>query len=143
MVVAEHVDALDELRLAARRLRMCGEARLGGLPALAARTFSAAGSRWTRAWMGMVRALGLCAVVIFAVVERPGRSSSRSTPGSGSRVTTTLKSLASSVPVVDLAGGDAGGAEQRLVADLGDVAFEDAAGQGIDGDVGGLVELRR
>ena len=39
-----------------------------------------------------------------------------------------------------LAGGDAGGAEQGLVADLGDVAFEDAAGQGIDGDVGGLAE---
>jgi hypothetical protein len=42
-----------------------------------------------------------------------------------------------------LAGGDAGGAEQGLVADLGDVAFEDAAGQGVDGDVGGLAELRR
>ena len=39
-----------------------------------------------------------------------------------------------------LAGGDAGGAEQGLIADLGDVAFEDAAGQGIDGDVGGLAE---
>ena len=39
-----------------------------------------------------------------------------------------------------LAGGDSGGAEQGLIADLGDVAFEDPAGQGIDGDVGGLVE---
>ena len=39
-----------------------------------------------------------------------------------------------------LRGGEAGGAEEGLVADLGDVAFEDAAGQGIDGDVDGLVE---
>ncbi len=54
-------------------------------------------------------------------------------------MTTTLKSLASSVPVVLWRGGEAGGAEQGLVADLGDVAFEDAAGEGIDGDVGGLV----
>ena len=61
-------------------------------------------------------------------------------PGVWSRVTTTLKSLASSVPVVLWRGGDAGGAEEGLVADLGDVAFEDAAGEGIDGDVGGLVE---
>ncbi len=47
--------------------------------------------------MGMVRVSGLCAVVILAVQERPGRRSSLT----GSRVTTTLKSLASSVPVVD------------------------------------------
>jgi hypothetical protein len=38
-----------------------------------------------------------------------------------------------------LAGGDTSGAEEGLVADLGDVAFEDAAGQGIDSDVDGLV----
>ena len=49
------------------------------------------------AWMGSESTLALCAVVILAVVERPGRSSSE---GSSS-VTTTLKSLASSVPVVD------------------------------------------
>ena len=89
--------------------------------------------------MGMVRALGLWAVVILAVAERPGRRSSEA----WSRVTTTLKSLASSVPVVLWRGGEAGGAEEGLVADLGDVAFEDAAGQGIDGDVDGLVEARR
>ena len=40
-----------------------------------------------------------------------------------------------------LRGGDAGGAQQGLVADFGDVAFEGAAGEGIDGDVGGLAEL--
>ncbi len=39
-----------------------------------------------------------------------------------------------------LRGGEAGGAEEGLIADLGDVAFEDPAGQGIDGDVGGLVQ---
>ena len=47
--------------------------------------------------MGSESTLDLCAVVILAVVERPGRSSSEGV----SRVTTTLKSLASSVPVVD------------------------------------------
>ena len=50
-----------------------------------------------RAWMGRESTLDFCAVVILAVVERPGRSSA---VGSSS-VTTTLKSLASSVPVVD------------------------------------------
>ncbi len=40
------------------------------------------------------------AVVILAVAERPGRRSSLFWPGTMSRVTTTLKSLASSVPVV-------------------------------------------
>ena len=40
-----------------------------------------------------------------------------------------------------LAGGDAGGAQEGLVADLGDVAFEDFAGQSIDGDVGFLAVL--
>jgi hypothetical protein len=50
--------------------------------------------------MGIESVLGLWAVVIFAVEERPGRRSSMETPGVGSRVTTTLKSLASSVPVV-------------------------------------------
>ena len=39
-----------------------------------------------------------------------------------------------------LRGGDAGGAQQRLVADLGDVALEDLAGKGIDGDVGRLAD---
>ena len=51
--------------------------------------------------MGMVRASGLCAVVILAVQERPGRSSSWLLISLASRVTMTLKSLASSVPVVD------------------------------------------
>jgi hypothetical protein len=51
--------------------------------------------------MGRVRVLGLSATVILAVVERPGRRSSRWATGVWSRVTTTLKSLASSVPVVD------------------------------------------
>jgi len=50
-----------------------------------------------RAWMGKESTLGLCAVVILAVVLSPGRSSLEGE----SRVTTTLKSLASSVPVVD------------------------------------------
>ncbi len=39
-----------------------------------------------------------------------------------------------------LAGGLAGGAQQGLVADLGDVALEDLAGEGVDGNVGGLAE---
>ena len=65
------------------------------------------------------------------------------TPGVGSRVTTTLKSLASSVPVVLWRGGEAGGAEEGLVADLGDMTFEDTAGKGIDGDINGLIDLRR
>ena len=47
--------------------------------------------------MGSASTFDLCAVVILAVVERPGRSSSVGV----SSVTTTLKSLASSVPVVD------------------------------------------
>jgi hypothetical protein len=87
------------------------------------------------AWMGS-ETLDLCAVVILAVVERPGRSSSEGL----SSVTTTLKSLASSVPVVDCEVA-AGGAEQRLIADQRDVALEDLAGQGVDGDVGGLADL--
>ena len=40
-----------------------------------------------------------------------------------------------------LRGGDAGGAQQRLIADQGDVALEDLAGKGVDGDVGGLADL--
>ncbi len=40
-----------------------------------------------------------------------------------------------------LAGGDAGGAEQRLVADQRYVTFEDLARQGVDGDVGSLTDL--
>ena len=56
-------------------------------------------------------------------------------------MTTTLKSLASSVPEVDWRGGNAGRAQECLVADLCDVTLEDFAGQGIDGDVGGLTEL--
>ena len=34
-----------------------------------------------------------------------------------------------------LRGGDAGGAQERLIADFGDVAFEGLAGEGVDGDV--------
>ena len=44
------------------------------------------------------------------------------------------------MPVVLLAGGDSGGAEERLIADLSDVPFEDAAGQGIYSDVGWLID---
>ena len=40
-----------------------------------------------------------------------------------------------------LRSGDAGGAQQGLVADQGDVALEDFAGEGVHGDVGGLAEL--
>src|SRR6185312_8275675 len=39
-----------------------------------------------------------------------------------------------------LAGGEAGGAEQRLIAYLGDMAFEDLAGNGIDSYVRRLAE---
>ncbi len=87
--------------------------------------------------MGMVRALGLWAVVIFAVVERPGRRSSDAGLVEGDDDLEVLGLFGAGGA---LAGGDAGGAEEGLIADLGDVAFEDAAGQGIDGDVGGLVE---
>ena len=59
-----------------RRRRGVAAPPVGGLPPLSARIFSLAGSRWTSAWMGMVRTFGLCAVVIFAVAERPGRRSS-------------------------------------------------------------------
>ena len=48
--------------------------------------------------MGSESTLALCAVVILAVVERPGRSSLETV----SSVTTTLKSFASSVPVVEV-----------------------------------------
>ena len=84
----------------------------------------------------------MCAVVIFAVVERPGRRSSsrRRELVEGDD---DLEVLGLFGAGGGLRGGDAGGAQQGLVADLGDVAFEDAAGQGIDGDVGGLAELRR
>ena len=82
-------------------------------------------------------------MVILAVVERPGRSSSSSAPGSLVEGDDDLEVLGLFGAGGGLAGGDAGGAEQGLVADLGDVAFEDAAGQGIDGDVGGLAESRR
>ena len=58
---------------------------------------SVAGSCMVSAWMGSESTLVLCAVVILAVQESPGRNS---LPGSSS-VTTTLKSLASSVPEVD------------------------------------------
>ena len=55
--------------------------------------------RMVKAWIGIVTAFWRVAVVILAVVESPGRS-----PGGGlSRVTTTLKSLASSVVLVVLA----------------------------------------
>ncbi len=39
-----------------------------------------------------------------------------------------------------LRGGDAGGAQQRLIADFGDLAGEGLAGEGVDGDVGRLAE---
>ena len=42
-----------------------------------------------------------------------------------------------------LRGGNAGGAQQGLIADQRDVAVEDLSGQCIDGDVGGLVQLAR
>src|SRR5580698_2278880 len=48
-------------------------------------------------WIGSASTLALCAVVTLAVQERPGRNWSFGS----SIVTTTLKSLASSVPVVD------------------------------------------
>ena len=83
----------------------------------------------------MVRALGLCAVVILAVVERPGRSSSAGLIERDD----DLEVLGFFGAGGGLRGGDAGGAQQRLVADFGDVALEDPAGKGIDGDVGGLV----
>jgi hypothetical protein len=87
--------------------------------------------------MGSESTLGLCAVVILAVVERPGRSSSdRVVEGDDD-----LEVLGFFSAGGGLRGGDAGGAEQGLVADQGYVSFEDFAGQGVDGDLGGLAEL--
>ncbi len=40
-----------------------------------------------------------------------------------------------------LRGGHACGAQQRLIANQGDVAFEDLVGDGVDGDFGGLSHL--
>jgi hypothetical protein len=39
-----------------------------------------------------------------------------------------------------LRGGDAGGAEEGLIADLGDLTGEGLVGEGVDGDLGGLAE---
>ena len=58
--------------------------------------FRDAAVRMAKAWMGIANTFCRRAVVIFAVAESPGRSSG----GGLVRVTTTLKSLASSVPVV-------------------------------------------
>ena len=77
----------------------------------------------------------MCAVVILAVAERPGRRSSDGVI-EGDDDLEVLRLFGSGGA---LRGGEAGRAKQGLVADLGDVALEDAAGQGIDGDVGGLV----
>jgi hypothetical protein len=114
--------------------------RFWGLPALSAkRAFSAHGVALDERLDGDGEALGLWAVVILAVAERPGRRSSRPRPGiEGDDDLEVLGFLGAGGA---LAGGDAGGAEQRLVADLGDVALEDAAGERVDGDVGGLAEL--
>jgi hypothetical protein len=90
--------------------------------------------------MGMVRVLGFCATVILAVVERPGRSSSRWFAGGLVEGDDDLEVLGLFGAGGGLRGGDAGGAEQGLVADLGDVALEGAAGEGVDGDVGGLAQ---
>ena len=89
------------------------------------------------AWMGKETTLSLCAVVILAVVDRPGRSSSEG----ASSVTTTLKSLASSVPVVDCDVAYAAGAQQSLVSNQRHMALEDLARDGVDGHVGGLAKL--
>src|SRR3984957_17165906 len=53
--------------------------------------------RTAKAWMGMAITFFFSAVLIFAVVERPGRKFS----GGSASVTTTLKSFASWLLVVD------------------------------------------
>ncbi len=78
----------------------------------------------------------MCAVVILAVQERPGRRSILV----GSSVTTTLKSLASSVPVVDCEVATPVGAQERLIANLSDLAGEGLAREGIDGHTRCLAE---
>ncbi len=40
-----------------------------------------------------------------------------------------------------LRSGNAGGAQQRLIADQGHVSLEDLAGHGVDGDIGRLADL--
>ena len=86
--------------------------------------------------MGIVSAFGLCAVVILAVAERPGRRSS----GGVVQGHDDLEVLGLFGAGGALRGGEAGGAEQGLVADFGDVALEGTAGKGVNGDVGGLAK---
>ena len=81
----------------------------------------------------------LCAVVIFAVVERPGRRSSEGVVEGNDN----FEVLGFLHAAGGLAGRDAGGAQEGLIADLGDVAFEDFAGQSVDGDVGFLADCGR
>ena len=81
----------------------------------------------------------LLAVVIFAVRREAGAQF----VGGVVEGDDDLEVLGFFLSAGGLAGGDAGGAQQGLVADLGDVAFEDLAGKRIDGDVGGLVRGRR
>ncbi len=90
-----------------------------------------------RAWMGSESTLVLCAVVILAVQESPGRSSSEGIVERDDH----LEVLGFFGAGGGLRGGHAGGAQQRLIADQGDVALEDLVGQRVDGDFSRLAEL--
>ena len=87
--------------------------------------------------MGRASTLGLCAVVILAVQERPGRRSSEGL----SRVTTTLKSLASSVPVVDCEVATPVERSSAWSPTRVTWPLKTLLGKRVDGDFGGLAEL--
>ncbi len=78
-------------------------------------------------WAARARSTS-CAVVILAVVERPGRSSSDGVVEGDD----DLEVLGFFRAGGGLRSGDAGGAQQRLIADQGDVSLEDLAGNGVD-----------
>ena len=78
----------------------------------------------------------MCAVVILAVVESPGRSS---LVGVVQR-DHDLEVLGLLGAGGGLRGGYAGGAQQGLIADQRHVPFEDLAGQGVHGHIGGLAD---
>ncbi len=92
--------------------------------------------RWTSASMGMATALILVGGGDFSGRRKAGAQ----LVGGMVEGDDDLEVLGFLDAAGGLAGSDAGGAQQGLIADFGDMAFEDLAGQGVDGDVGGLAE---
>ncbi len=87
--------------------------------------------------MGSESTFDFAAVVILAVVERPGRQFiCRRIEGDHD-----LEVLGFFGAGGGLRRGHAGRAKQRLIADQGDVSLEGLAGNGVDADLGGLADL--